>query len=71
MAQKLFYTGPLINTEMLVGMLEKQGIVAMQQLMAGESTDEEDLNRTAQIFVPEVDYDRAYRLFYTEREDEL
>ena len=71
MAQKLFYTGPVINTEMLVSMLEKHGIVALQQVMAGESSDEEDLNRTAQVFVPEAEYDRAHRLFYTEREDEL
>ncbi|HEY1719247.1 MAG TPA: hypothetical protein VGH42_13265 [Verrucomicrobiae bacterium] len=30
-----------------------------------------DLSRPAQVFVPEADYDRAYKLFYTEREDEL
>ena len=70
-AKKLFYTGPVINTEMLVVMLEKHGIIATQEVMAGESDDEEDLNRTAQVFVPEGDYERAYRLFYAEREDEL
>lgn len=68
---KLFYTGPVINTEMLVAMLEKHGITATQQVMAGESEDAEDLNRTAQVFVPEADFDRAHRLFYAEREDEL
>jgi hypothetical protein len=68
---KLFYTGPAINTEMLVVMLEKHGINATQQILAGESTDEADLNRTAQVFVPEADYDRAQLLFYAEREDEL
>ena len=68
---KLFYTGPVINTEMLVMMLEKHGIVATQQIMPGESADEDDLNRNAQVFVPTADYDRAYRLFYAEREDEL
>jgi hypothetical protein len=31
----------------------------------------EDLNRTVQVFVPEADYERAHRLFYAEREDEL
>ena len=31
----------------------------------------EDLNRIAQVFVPETDYDRAHQLFYAEREDEL
>ena len=68
---KLFYTGPVINTEMLVAMLEKHGINSTQQIMAGESDDEDDLNRTAQVFVAEADYDRAHRLFYAEREDEL
>ena len=68
---KLFYTGPIINTEMLVAMLEKHGISATQKLLPGESDDEDDLNRTAQVFVPETDYDRAHQLFYAEREDEL
>ena len=68
---KLFYTGPVINTEMLVSMLEKHGIDASQQIMPGESDDADDLNRTAQVFVPEADFDRAHRLFYAEREDEL
>ena len=68
---KLFYTGPVVNTEMLVVMLEKHGINAKQELVAGESDDEDDLSRTAQVFVPDGDYDRAHRLFYAEREDEL
>ncbi len=68
---KLFYTGPVINTEMLVMMLEKHGIHATQQLVAGESTDEDDLNRIAEVFVPEAGYDHAHQLFYAEREDEL
>ena len=33
--------------------------------------DDGDLSRPAQVFVPEADYDRAYKLFYAEREDEL
>ena len=68
---KLFYTGPVINTETLVMMLEKHGINATQEIAAGESADEDDLNRTAQVFVPEADYERAHRLFYAEREDVL
>lgn len=68
---KLFYTGPVINTEMLVTMLEKHGIAATQQLAAGESADEEDLNRIAEVFVSEADYARAHQLFYSDREDEL
>lgn len=68
---KLFYTGPIINTEMLVVMLDKHGITATQEVVAGESDDQDDLNRTARVFVPEADYERAHQLFYAEREDEL
>ena len=31
---KLFYTGPFINTDMLVMMLEKHGIAATQEFAA-------------------------------------
>ena len=68
---KLFYTGPVVNTEMLVMMLEKHGIAATQEFVEAGAVDEEDLNRPARVFVPEQDYDRAHRLFYAEREDEL
>lgn len=68
---KLFYTGPVINAEMLVVMLEKHGIGATQAFVDPTLPDDGDLNRPAQVFVPEPDYDRAHRLFYAEREDEL
>jgi hypothetical protein len=68
---KLFYTGPVINTEMLVVMLEKHGIIASQEFVEPNQPEDGDLNRPAKVFVPEADYDRAYQLFYAEREDEL
>jgi hypothetical protein len=69
---KLFYTGPVINAEMLVMMLEKHGITASQEFVDPSlSADDADLNRPAKVFVPEADYDRAHQLFYGEREDEL
>jgi hypothetical protein len=68
---KLFYTGPVINAEMLVTMLEKHGIAATQAFVDPAAADDGDLSRPAQVFVPEPDYDRAFKLFYTEREDEL
>ena len=68
---KLFYTGPVINTEMLVVMLEKHGIGAKQEFEDPALPDDGDLNRMAKVFVNESDYDRAHRLFYAEREDEL
>ncbi len=69
---KLFYTGPVVNTEMLIMMLEKHGITATQEFADPSlPDDDEDLNRVAKVFVPEADYDRAHQLFYAEREDEL
>jgi hypothetical protein len=68
---KLFYTGPFVNAEMLVVMLDKHGIAATQAFVDATLPDDGDLSRPAQVFVPEPDYDRAFKLFYTEREDEL
>jgi hypothetical protein len=68
---KLFYTGPVINAELLVMMLEKHGIAAKQAFVDPNLLDDGDLARPANVLVPEADYDRAYRLFYSEREDEL
>lgn len=67
---KLFYTGPAINTEMLVVMLEKHGIAAAQEF-TDPAGDSDDLGREARVFVPEADYDRAWRLFYEDKENEL
>ncbi len=53
-------------------MLEKHGIIAQQEFENPNlPNDDEDLNRLAKVMVPEADYDRAYQLFYAEREDEL
>ena len=68
---KLFYTGPVINAELLVVMLEKHGIAARQEFADPALPDDGDLSRPARVLVPEADYDRAHRLFYAEREDEL
>jgi len=68
---KLFYTGPVVNAEMLVAMLEKHGIAATQEFTEPNLPDDGDLNRPAKVLVPEADYERAHKLFYAEREDEL
>jgi hypothetical protein len=67
----IFYTGPFVNAEMRVVMLEKHGIAATQAFVDTTLPDNGDLSRPSQVYVPEADYDRAYKLFYTEREDEL
>jgi hypothetical protein len=68
---KLFYTGPQVNAELLLVMLEKHGISARQQWADPADPDDGNLNRPMQILVEESDYERAYALFYTGREDEL
>ncbi len=68
---KLFFTGPVVKTELLVVMLEKHGIAAVQEFVDPAAPDDGDLDRPANVFVPEADYERAHQLFYTEREDEL
>lgn len=68
---KLFFTGPVVKTELLVFMLEKHGIAATQEFEDPAAPDDGDLNRSARVFVPEADYERAHQLFFTEREDEL
>ena len=68
---RLFYTGPVINTEMLIAMLEKHGIAGTQEWVDPALPESDDLNRLAKVFVPDADYDRAFQLFYAEREDEL
>lgn len=68
---KLFYTGPAVNAEMLVVMLEKHGIVASQEFVEAGPADDDDLNRPARVLVPDADYERAHQLFYADREDEL
>jgi hypothetical protein len=68
---KLFYTGPQVNAELLLAMLEKHGIPARQQWVDPAAPDDGDLNRPTEVLVEESDYERAHGLFYTEREDEL
>jgi hypothetical protein len=68
---KLFYTGPVVNAELLIVMLEKHGIIARQEWADSQAPPDDDLNRIAKVLVPEEDYEKAHRLFYSEREDEL
>lgn len=68
---KRFFTGPCIKAEMLVVMLEKHGIAATWEFADPALPEDGDLSREAHVHVPEADYDRAWQLFYAEREDEL
>ena len=52
-------------------MLEKHDIAAVQEFTDPALPDDGDLDRPANVLVPEADFDRARQLFFTEREDEL
>jgi len=66
-----FFTGPMIKTELMVVWLEKHGITATMAFVDPELPDDGDLSREAVVSVSEADYDRAYQIFYTDREDEF
>ncbi len=66
-----FFTGHVIKTELLVEWLAKHGIEARQEWVDPSAPDDGDLSREANVLVPEADYDRAYQLFFAEREDEI
>lgn len=68
---KPFFTGQFIKAEMLVLMLEQHGIAARYEFAEPSPPDDGDLSRECHVFVPEAEYDRAWQLFYAEREDEL
>lgn len=68
---RLFFTGPVVKTELLVAMLEKHGIAAAQEFVDPAAPDDGDLDRPANVLVPDDDLERARQLFYTEREGEL
>jgi len=66
-----FFTGPLIKTELLVTWLEKHGIAATMVAVDPTLPEDGDLGREMHVHVPEADYDRAWQLFFAERQDEL
>lgn len=65
-----FFTGPAIKTELMVAWLEKHDIAATMEFL-DPTAAEDDLSREARVLVPAGEYDRAYQLFYADREDEL
>lgn len=68
---KALYTGPAVNAELLLLMLEKHGIAGTQEWLEPGAPDDGDLNRPARVLVADADFDRAHQLFFAEREDEL
>ena len=65
-----FFTGPVIKTDLLEVWLDKHGIGA-KTTSVDPNADELDLSREVRLQVPATQYDRAWQLFYAEREDEI
>ncbi len=68
---RLFFTGPVIKTELLVEWLGRHGIEARQEWVDPALPDDGDLSREAKVWVEDAQFDRAWQLFFAEREDEL
>lgn len=68
--QRHFFTGPIIKTELLLEWLAQHGVTA-STADAELGAEPDDLGRELHVFVAHEHYDRAYRLFFAEREDEL
>ena len=68
--QRHFFTGPIIKTELLLEWLDQHGVTA-STADAEPGADPDDLGREMHVFVAAEHYDRAYQLFFAEREDEL
>lgn len=66
-----FFTGDAIKTELLVVWLEKHGIPAAEEPVDPGAADDGDLSRPMRVLVAASEFDRAQRLFFAEREDEL
>lgn len=66
-----FFTGQFIKTDLLVSWLEQHGIAATSEFVDPSRPDDGDLGRDVRVFVLAADYDRAYQLFFAERQDEL
>ena len=52
-------------------MLEKHEIEAKEEMIEPMPEGEDEFSRPVKVFVPELDYDRAYELFFGDSEDEL
>ena len=68
---RLFYTSPVNDAELLVVMLEKHGIIAIEKVIEPMPDGEDEFSRPVEVWVPEADFDRAYQLFFGDSEDEL
>jgi hypothetical protein len=68
---RLFHTAPFLSAELLVLMLEKNGIAGTWRYVDDSLPPDDDPNRETHVFVPAVDYDHAHELFYGDRPGEL
>ena len=66
-----FFVGPFIKTDLLISWLEQHGIAATSEFIDPTRPDDGDLDREVRVWVPAGDFDRAYQLFFADRQDEL
>lgn len=66
-----FFVGPFIKTDLLISWLEQHGIAATSEFVDPTRPDDGDLDREVRVWVPAADFDRAYQLFFADRQDEL
>ncbi len=69
--QREFFVGPFIKTDLLISWLEQHGIAATSEFVDPTRPDDGDLDREVRVWVPAGDFDRAYQLFFADRQDEL
>ena len=69
MTNKTVFSGPAIKSELVVMILEKWGLhPEMKELTDPPNPD--DLDRDAQVLVPEAEYERAHEILFGESEIE-
>ena len=69
MSQKLLFSGQAVKSEMVVLMLEKWGLHP-ELREKSETPDLNDLDRDADVLIPEDEYERAKEILFGESEIE-
>jgi hypothetical protein len=69
MSAKIIFAGQAVKSEMIVLMLEKWGLHPQLQERS-EKPDPDDLDRDADVLIPEAEYERAKEILFGESEVE-
>ncbi len=70
--KKTLFTGEACKTELLVVLLEKHGIDAVEEFVSEDLREfEDEFNRETRVLVDEADFGRAHQLFFQDDGGEL